>query len=473
MKHLKTLLLLTIVFYNDILAQDISIKTNVKFPEIEAYVKNEMKQRKIPGLVFGIFQNDELLICKAYGKAEIQNQAPVIPETVFELASITKQFTASGILILQQDGMLSIEDPLKKYFPECPESWNDITLKHLLTHTSGLTGTDGYPGINNMDGARVRKEYADWSKKFLIDALIEQKPEHAPGEIFHYSDPGYALLGIVIDNITGSYRKFIENRIFKPLGMTSTYIVDQETIHPNEARGYTLRNGELINFRRYHNIEIPSWYGVFSNIQDMAKWDAALNSNKILTEKSKELLWTDYTTNDGRSIGYGLGWNVFKFGGEKIVRHTGTTGVDWLKFPNKRVSVVTLTNLGDGGYDNVDYGGISIGIANILGFKVLTDSDYITNDGVKVIPMTDKIIKKIIGKYTLSASWGKAPASIIKENDKVYLSSGGFKFELGLLENGSLIQYGLPFEYILTPNDKSYKTLVSNNGTDTFEKIME
>ncbi|HSM63040.1 MAG TPA: serine hydrolase domain-containing protein, partial [Gillisia sp.] len=213
MKHLK-ILLLTIIFCNDITAQDISIVAYEKLPEIETYVTNEMKQRKIPGLVFGIFQNDKLLMCKAYGKADLQNQAPVIPETVFELSSITKQFTAAAILLLQQDGKLTIDAPLKKHFPQCPNSWSEITLKHLLTHTSGLTGPDDYPGINKMTGERVRKEFASWSKQFLIDALIAQELSNQPGEVYYYSDAGYALLGIVIDNISGSYRNFLNEKIF-------------------------------------------------------------------------------------------------------------------------------------------------------------------------------------------------------------------------------------------------------------------
>ena len=314
---MKQILFTLIIFFFipfQVIPQAMTNISQEKIEAIDAYIEEVMNDKKIPGLVFGVFDKDSILLTKAYGLADIQNQAPVRNQTVFELASITKQFTASAILILQQDGKLNIDDPIKKYFPESPESWNKITIKHLLTHTSGLTGSDDYPGINDMTGERVRKEYANWSKQFLIDALIKHEPRHTPGEVFQYSDPGYALLGLVIDNITGSYREFMENRIFKPLEMNSTYLVDQRTVHPFEARGYTLKDGEHINIRRYHNIEIPSWFGVFSNIPDLQKWDAALNSNLILDEKSKELLWHNHTLNTLQhsplTLPHSLSWRI-------------------------------------------------------------------------------------------------------------------------------------------------------------------
>ncbi len=470
MKSRAYILFLISLFYsNTSFTQELD-RTRVidKLPEIENYVRNEMEKRKIPGLVYGIFDRDSLLAIEAFGKADIQNNGPVIPETVFELASLTKQFTASAILLLQQDGKLTIDDLLKKHFPQCPEGWSSITLKHLLTHTSGLTASDDYPGINEMTGKRVRKEFADWSKQFIIDAIVAQELSHAPGEVYQYGDPAYALLGIVIDNITGSYRRFMKERIFDPAGMSSTYIVDQRTIHPNEARGYTLRNGEWINNRRYHNIEIPSWYGIFSNIEDLQKWDAALNSDKILSTSSKQLLWDNYTTNDGEKINYGLGWNIVKLGGYKIADHTGITGTHYLKILEKNISVITLTNLGYAGWDPVRPTGIANGIASILGIKIKIDSDYVTNDGLHVIPWPKERKESIIGDYTLSAEWGEGPVSIFEENGRVYISSMGMQFELGLLENGNYIHFDLEFEYILIA-DKS-GDMISADGKDIYKK---
>ena len=446
------------------LAQPATAESQDKIEAIDRYIEQVMHNKKIPGLVFGVFGKDSILLTRAYGLADVQNQGPVRAETVFELASITKQFTASAILILQQEGKLHIDDPLNKYFPECPESWNEITVKHLLTHTSGLTGSDDYPGINDMSGERVRKEYANWSKQFLIDALIKQEPQHLPGEVFHYSDPGYALLGIVIENITCSYREFIETRIFKPLEMNSTYLVDQRTVHPFEARGYSLREGELINIRRYHNIEIPSWFGIFSNIPDLQKWDAALNTDLLLTKSSKALLWQNYSLNNGESIGYGLGWFIIELGGYELLQHGGITGTDWIKFPEENFSVILLTNMGYNGADQVEMRGITNGIAQILGFNVAINSRYITNAGLKVVSIDKDVEKKILGNYTLTSNWGSGAGEIYKEDGGFYLSLAGFTFEIGLLENGDLIQFGLPFEYILSPDDESYEILRSQEG---------
>lgn len=446
-------------------AQSVNEIDQEKITAIDSYIREVMDKKKIPGLVYGVFDENSILLTKPYGLADLQNQAPVREHTVFELASITKQFTASAILILQQDGKLNINDPLHKHFPECPESWNQITIKHLLTHTSGLTGSDDYPGINDMTGERVRKEYANWSKQFLIDALIKHEPQHPPGEVFHYSDPGYALLGLVIDNITGSYREFMEDRIFKPLEMSSTYLVDQRAVHPFEARGYTLKDGKHINIRRYHNIEIPSWFGVFSNIPDLQKWDAALNSNLILDEKSKELLWQNFTLNNGEPTGYGLGWFHVALGGYNFVQHGGITGTDWIKFPDRNFSIVLLTNLGFNGADQVEMRGITNGIAQILGYNVAINSKYITNSGLKVIPIENKLEQRIIGDFKLTADWGNGTGRIYKSDDRFFLALMGFTFEIGLLENGSLIQFGLPFEYILIPNE-DYSQLIFQDGSE-------
>ena len=469
-KYLILLVSLLITF--NLRGETVTALTEEKINAIEVYIQNLMAEKKIPGLVVGVFDKDSILFKKAYGLADLSNLGPVREETTFEIASITKQFTASAILLLQQDGKLNIDDSIHKYMPESPESWKAITIKHLLNHTSGITTRDSWPGKNEMSGKRVRRENANWSKQYLIDSLITHEPSHPPGEVFVYGDPAYALLGIVIDNITGNFREFMQSSIFNPLGMNSTYYVDHWTVHPFQARGYTLRNGELINNRRSINTEISSWSTTYSNITDMQKWDAALNSNLILTEESKALLWQNYPLNNGEPTGYGFGWSTNKLGGYDFVSHNGITGPEWAKFPEQNMSILILNNLGYEGWDPVQMSGITFGIASIMGLKVAVNSDYITNSGLKVIPFDETSQIKFIGDYELKAAWGGGKVKIYVSDSKMYMSITGVTLEMGLLENGSLITFGIQREDILIPNE-DHSQLIFSDGSAELIKITK
>ena len=233
---------------------------------IDNYILREMQKRQIPGLVYGICDKNGLVKVKAFGLADIQNQSLVREKTVFELASLTKQFTAAAIMLLVQENKIKLSDSIKLYLKA-------ITIKHLLTHTSGLPliGT-GYSGFLNLDNEQyLQLLWVKLSKEVSFSTMKTDTLDFMPGERFSYSDVGYELLGHIINNITGSYRDFIQKNIFDKVGMKDSYILDQTTVHPLEARGYTLRQGGLVNIRRIWDIEIPSHSGVFSNIRDLSQ----------------------------------------------------------------------------------------------------------------------------------------------------------------------------------------------------------
>lgn len=353
-------------------SQSLSKNVDQKAEEIDKYIELEMKKRQIPGLALGICEGNSLVHIRSYGYADLQNLGAVQNNTVFELASITKQFTASSIVLLLQDGKLKLEDPISDYIEDCPEAWKDITIKHLLTHTSGLPAMgEGYTGAFSF----TPQEYIqvitslNITKDFYYQLIKTDTLDFIPGDKFSYSDTGYFLLGYIIDNITGSYREFIQDRIFETLEMTSSYILDQISVHKLESRGYTLRDGEVVNIRRAKDAEIPSHYGIFSNIVDLQKWDAALSSNILFANESKALMWKYTRLNNGSFIGYGLGWRVKKMNDNLIISHTGITGTEMIKFVDEGVSIIVLTNLGNGKYDKVNSWGLASEITKLLGYN--------------------------------------------------------------------------------------------------------
>jgi len=352
-------------------AQNLTKNQNEQWNKLDDYIKDEMKKRQIPGLALGICKGDSLVRVSSYGYADLQNLAPVRSTTVFELASITKQFTAGAIMLLKQDGKLKLEDFISNYIKDCPEAWKDITIKHLLTHTSGLPAMGkGFTGLHSFTPQELWQilNYSNFSKEHYFKLIKTDILDFKAGDKFSYSDTGYFLLGYIIDTISGSYRNFIKKRIFDRLGMTSSYILDQISVHKFEARGYTLRDGKLVNIRRIYDHEIPAHYGIFSNVADLQKWDAALNSNSFFTTENKHLMWKNTKLNNGKYTGYGLGWYTKKVTKNRVVSHTGATGAEIIKFVDEKVTIILLTNLGVGIYDPV-YPCFGVEIAKFLEYN--------------------------------------------------------------------------------------------------------
>lgn len=344
-----------------LVAPRLSAQQDLALPDsLHAYIEREMRERQIPGLALAIAHNGTVLLTEGYGLADVQNEGRVTPETRFELASLTKQFTAAGILLLVEEEKVDLDAPITRYLPDVPAAWQPITVRHLLTHTSGLPplGED-FSGM----GAWPR----DVSTERMYEAARADTLRFRPGDRYLYSDVGYFLLGVITQRASGMpWREFMQRRIFEPLRMTDTYIQDQSRIHRNEARGYTLRDGELINIRRVGQQETPSHFGIFSNVGDLVKWDAALYTDRLLSEKSRREMQTPVRLNDGRSHAYGLGWQVWNQRGHAVQHHTGITGTEIVRLPDDTVLVVVLTNLGRGNGGTADSWGIAQEVAAMV-----------------------------------------------------------------------------------------------------------
>lgn len=419
--------------------------------EIDAYVQKEMEVRQIPGLALAIVRKGNIIKEKGYGLADIQNQVPVKTNTVFELASITKQFTASAIMILQQEGKLNVDDKISKYLEDSPENWSAVTIRHLLTHTSGLPVIGkGFTGFDAMSREDLLKlSWVNFTKELAYAAAKGDTLDQPPGEKYVYSDVAYFLLGLIIQNASDMhYRDFMRERIFEPAGMDDTYILDQVKIHPNEARGYTLRDGELVNIRRIWKYEVPSHYGIFSTIGDLAKWDKQLYTENILSTESKEQMWKPMIRNNGIPSPYGFGWTIWPRGNKKIIDHTGITGTQITRFLDDDLTVIVLTNLGKRGNSKVNSWGIGPKIGEMVGSNTYIDRQYITLTGASVVKKQPiGKLKKMVGTYIISNT--DSEREVHYEDGKLWYKNGDAINELVALNNGQYLMLGTTDEWLL------------------------
>jgi D-alanyl-D-alanine carboxypeptidase len=312
--------------------------SSARADRVDDYLKAEMEQHKIPGLALTIIQNGKATKSAAYGLANFELNVPVTLDTVFEIGSITKQFTAAGILLLAQEGKLTVDDKLSQHLKDMPDSWRDVTLRHLLTHTSGIksyTGLDGFELTRHLTQAQFLK------------TLGVQPLEFQPGAGWKYSNSGFSLLGYVIENVSGeNYWQFMSERIFKPLGMSRTTDRLPGRVIPNRADGYEQTNHVLIN-RDYDLTEVFSAGAIASTVGDLSKWNAMLDRTDLLNPSTKDAMWTPAKLNDGKPTKYGFGWFLDSVGGHKNIGHGGSTSgfsASIQRFPDDKLAVIILTN---------------------------------------------------------------------------------------------------------------------------------
>ena len=305
----------------------------------DEYLKTQMQEHRIPGLVLNVIRDGKSIKTAAYGLANVELSVQAKPETVFEIGSLTKQFTAAGILLLAQEGKLSVDDKITKYLKDTPEAWANVTIRHVLTHTSGLksyTGLDGFDLWRHLNQAQ------------FIKAIGEKPMEFQPGDSWKYCNTGYNLLGYIIENVSGkTFWDFTDERIFRPLEMRATTNRLPSQIIPNRASGYERAGDQRIN-RDDNLTDVFSAGAIVSTVLDLAKWNAALDDDRLLNATSKAQMWTAVKLNDGSTKNYGFGWNVGGLvEGHKNVGHSGSTSgfsASLQRFPDDRLAVIILTN---------------------------------------------------------------------------------------------------------------------------------
>ncbi len=320
---------------------------------IDKLVNSEMQRRQAPGVALGVYSRGQIVLVKGYGLSNVELSAPVKPETVFESGSVGKQFVSAAIMMLVEEGKINLDDSITRYFPNAPASWQPILVKNLLSHTSGLAEYESPDRIGAKGPFYLR---LDFTEEELV-AKVEAMPiDFKVGEQWGYRNTNYLLLGIMIHKVTGKfYADFLQERIFKPLGMTSTRLISEADIIPNRASGYELHHGELKNQEWVSPTFNSTADGtLYFNVLDIAKWDAALYGTNLLKQSSLDRMWTVYPLNGGKPnpANYGFGWMIDTLNGHKTVQHGGA----WqgftcfiLRYPDDNLSVAVLTNLAGGG----------------------------------------------------------------------------------------------------------------------------
>lgn len=307
-----------------------------------------MTRQKIPGVAVGIYSRGQILLTKGYGLANVELNVAVKAETVFQSGSVGKQFVSAAIMMLVEEGKISLDQSITTYFSDAPAAWKSILITNLLSHTSGLSEYESEERIGSKGPFYLRLDFSEDELLTKIEAL---PIEAAPGEKWDYRNTNYVLLGILIHKLTGKpYYEFLSERIFKPLGMTSTRLISDRDIIPNRAAGYELENSELKNQEWVSPTFNSTADGtLYFNVVDLNKWDDALYGTHLLKQSSLDRTWTVYPLNDGKpnSAGYGFGWSLGKQNNHKRIGHGGAWQgftCDISRYPDDSLTVVVLTN---------------------------------------------------------------------------------------------------------------------------------
>lgn len=335
MKHKLSFLLFATVLFQILFVFDLSAQQSDK---VDDYIKAEIQKRNIPGLALAVVKEGKILKAKGYGMANIELNVPVTTETIFKIGSVSKPIIAMGIMLLIEEGKIGLDDKVSKYLENTPESWKDITIRHLLSHTSGIVREA--PGF---DPAKIQTD-AD-----VIKTAYPLPLRFLPGEKYEYCNVGYFSLAEIIRKVTGNpWSEFLAERIFNPFGMKVTRTTNFSEIIPNRANAYSFSNGKLSNNEIYLALR-PS--GAFlSNVLDLAKLEAALDLKDFLKPETRNLMWTPFKFNNGQNSVYGLGWTLDEVKGKKRIHHGGSLNgfkSEFARFTDDRITIIVLTNLNE------------------------------------------------------------------------------------------------------------------------------
>lgn len=310
----------------------------VRADEVDDLVRAELKRQNIPGVSIAVVRDGKIIKEAGYGLANVEHEVPAKPETIFQSGSVGKQFTSGLVMLLVEDGKIVLDDPVTKYLPDAPAAWKEITVRQLLTHTSGLG--DPYMKID------LTKNYTD-KELMAIEGTIPLK--FPPGSKFAYSNTGYHVLGFICNQVGGKfYGDQIVERIFKPCGMTTARMINEHDIIPNRAAGYQMRSGKIANQNWVSpTLNTTADGSIYLTVRDLAAWDAALLGDKIFKPSTKEAMWTPVKLSDGKTYPYGFGWFLAPVNGHKCIAHGGawqgfTTYI--ARYVDDHVTVIVLTN---------------------------------------------------------------------------------------------------------------------------------
>jgi len=350
--------------------------------EVDDYVEAEIERQRVPGASIAVLSNGDIVKLKGYGLANVEHAVPASERTIFQSGSVGKQFTATLVMLLVEEGKLALDDRLAEHIPDAPDAWRDITVRHLLTHTSGLSNAV-------YDKIDLRRDYTEDELAREIAALPLDFP---PGDRWSYSNSGYVMLGVLIGKVTGTfYGDLLRQKIFEPIGMTTARIISEADIVPNRAAGYRLVDGELKNQDWVSpSLNTTADGALYLTALDMAKWETALAKNELLEPESLRLMWTPVTLNDGSTAPYGFGWEVTEMRGHRVIQHAGRWqgfGSHIARYVDDALTVVVLTNL-----SQANPARIAVGIAGLYEPELAP----VTRTAIGV---ADEVLERYVGEY--------------------------------------------------------------------------
>jgi len=462
MRYLITFILLLTSF----IGKSQNSISDEKSLKIDQYIDYIMESQKIPGLALAITHNGKVIKKKNYGLASIEYKVPITDSSAFWLASISKHFTATTIMQLYEKGIIDIEDEIENYLPDTPLIWKGITIKHLLTHTSGLPSSDtaNYLGHRSARGSYSSDEIYENIKS---DSLVFQ-----PGEDFLYSDEGIFLLGYITQKVSGlSFNEYMQKKIFNSSNMHFAYLMNHFKIHLNQVTGYSMKNGEIIpdrNSYRLIDAEIRPAGGIYATIEDMINWENSMINNVLLKKESKDLMWKSHKLNNGSPTYYGFCWNTQVIQNKRIIYHPGVAGTEYMRFVDDSISIIILTNQAK--YERA----ISQIVAEIIGISPnYTEKDIKTGIVSNQKPNKEEI-ERLVGEYEFTPNENyylenKILMDIIEKDNELWIEYPAKniykkKRKVTKLDNGRWIQISweptfveTSFEVVNSKDEVSFK----------------
>jgi CubicO group peptidase (beta-lactamase class C family) len=331
-------------------------QTSAGVDSLDRYVRSEVARQRIPALSIAVLRGDSIVLARSYGSADVERKVPASDSTVYEVGSISKVFTAAATVLLSEKGRLRLDDPITRYLPEGSPVWTEVTIRHLLTHTSGISD-------QSLDSLDWRKDYTE---EQLARLAAAQPLLFVPGESESYSSTGYTLLGLIIRRVTGQfYGDFLRDRLFRPLGMRWGRVNSDTAPASNRAVGYYREHGVLKTPESISpSMTATADRGLSLSARDLVRWSVALNHGEPLGRAGLEASWSPVKLNNGWTYPYGLGWQILQQRGYRRVGHSGARDgfrTTFQRYPDFHLTVIVLTNL-----DEANPEGIALGVAGLM-----------------------------------------------------------------------------------------------------------
>ncbi|MEX2114555.1 MAG: serine hydrolase domain-containing protein [Pirellulales bacterium] len=372
---------------------------------IDRIAAEEIDQKKVASYAVAVVKDGSLVLARGYGYSDLENDVPATAETVYRLGSITKQFTAMAIMLLDEDDKLSVDDELTRFLPDYPTQGHKVTVRHLLNHTSGIKSFTSLPSFHKH--ARL-----DMSHDEMLALFKDESFDFEPGAKWGYSNSGYYLLGMIIEKASGkSYAEYLQEQIFRPLGMSATRYGDTQPLIRHRAMGYRLMNGELVNDESISMTAPFAAGALVSNVLDMVKWHQALEGDSLLSSASYEAMYQKTKLTNGVPRPYGYGWQLGELAGHLRQGHGGgIQGFSTMigRYPKDRLCVIVLSNTA-----TANSGAVESRIAKLL--------LAVEEKPVADLPIDAELASQLTGKYRLEV----LELEILAEDGKLYVKLKG------------------------------------------------